>query len=274
MPSSRESALPPSWQTAAAKDRWWKRVAEAPHSVLMLDYDGTLAPFKLDRMEALPYPGIEERLSRLLALERSSVVLVTGRSRREIGQIYPASAQMEVWASHGWEHAFADGQYYMAPLREEQKAILHDLMHELEARRLPASAVERKPASIAIHWRGLEPSEQDLLRRSALKPFERFVPGGEVELLPFEDGVELRATGRTKGDAVRDLRSRFSMETPIAYLGDDHTDEEAFGAMDPADLALLVRPAPRGTLADYWMAAPEGVLEFLDGWIEALAEGK
>jgi trehalose 6-phosphate phosphatase len=104
-----------------------------------------------------------------------------------------------------------------------------------------------------------------------LKRFDRYIPGGAVELLPFEDGLELRATGRNKGDAVREVRAKFGPEAPLAYLGDDHTDEEAFAAMEVEDLALLVRPAPRGTLADYWMPAPEGVLEFLDGWIAASA---
>ena len=33
-------------------------VAQSPVSALLLDYDGTLAPFCLNRQQALPYPGI------------------------------------------------------------------------------------------------------------------------------------------------------------------------------------------------------------------------
>lgn len=266
MPIGRRSALPPSWQTASGQATWWSRIAAAPHSIIILDYDGTLAPFTLDRMDSHPYPGIEERLDRLASLGTVSVVLVTGRSWRELKIVFPAAARIEVWASHGREHATAAGEFRFIELTPAQKQILGDLMRDPAVATLPPTALERKPASIAIHWRGLEPDEQALIRKRVLKPFERHAAHGHVALLPFEDGVELRATGRHKGDAVHEIRSRFGPEVPVAYLGDDHTDEEAFAAMDPDDLALLVRPAPRGTLADYWMSAPDGVLRFLDRW--------
>jgi trehalose-phosphatase len=268
VPTGREYALPPSWQTSSGQADWWGRVRSAAHSVLVLDYDGTLAPFTLDRMKSLPYPGVDERLTRLLACHAVTVILVTGRSWRELKVVYPRAARVEVWASHGREHATAEGVYRFLELTEEQKNILGQVMHDPLLAELPSETLERKPASIAIHWRGLEPDEQNLLRKQVLNPFQRFAAGGAVALLPFEDGVELRATGRTKGDAVHDIRARFAPDLPIAYLGDDHTDEEAFEAMAPGDLALLVRPAPRGTHANYWMAAPDGILEFLDRWID------
>lgn len=268
MSIDRESALPRSWQTSSSQASWWDRVRSAPHSVLVLDYDGTLAPFTLDRMQSWAYSGVDQRLSRLLACPAVSVILVTGRSWRELKIVYPPAAQMEVWASHGREHATAGGEYQFLPLSDEQKKILGAIMTDPALAGLPPETIERKPASIAIHWRGLEPDEQEILRKQVLNPFLRLVAGGTVAILPFEDGVELRATGRTKGDAVHDIRARFGAEVPIAYLGDDHTDEEAFAAMAPEDLALLVRPAPRGTLADYWTTAPDGVLDFLDRWID------
>ena len=35
---------------------------KAPAALLMLDYDGTLAPFRVDPAQARPYPGIAETL--------------------------------------------------------------------------------------------------------------------------------------------------------------------------------------------------------------------
>jgi trehalose 6-phosphate phosphatase len=165
MSTGRESALPASWQTARARAAWWARVANAVHSVLVLDYDGTLAPFNLDRMAALPYPGVDQRLAKLMTMERVSVVLVTGRSCREIKRLYPLAEQMEVWASHGREHSSPGGVCEFIPFTDEQRAILHDVMADLTSANLPPSAVERKPASIAIHWRGLEQDKQETLRR-------------------------------------------------------------------------------------------------------------
>lgn len=272
MTTNRHSALPPSWQTSSAAGEWWKRVFEAPHSVLILDYDGTLAPFALDRMEAMPFPGIDERLYSLLALSRVTLVLVTGRTWKEMSVLFPTSRLVEVWASHGWEHIMPGEQRKVFPLAVEQRRALLALIAAPALVKLPPAAVERKPASIAIHWRNLEADEKEQLRRRVLNTWKAHEPAGHIELLPFEDGLEIRATGRGKGDAVRAVRARFGADTPMAYLGDDQTDEEAFAAMDASDLALLVRPAPRATWADYWMPAPEGVLEFLDRWAEAADE--
>src|SRR5450432_4037294 len=182
---ARESALPAAWQTSPAKSRWWDRVAAAPESVLVLDYDGTLAPFHLDRMSALPYPGVDDRLSHLLCLERTTVLLVTGRSYREMKALYPFAEQMEVWASHGWEQRPVGGPYRFFPLTDEQKTLLGGAMTDIEAASLPAFAIERKPASIAIHWRGLEPDEQEVIRQRVLRRFDRRAPYDVLELLPF-----------------------------------------------------------------------------------------
>ena len=41
-------------------------VAQSPVSVLLLDYDGTLAPFCLNRQQALPYPGMTALLQEII----------------------------------------------------------------------------------------------------------------------------------------------------------------------------------------------------------------
>ncbi len=65
----------------------WPQLRAARRSVLMLDYDGTLAPFQNNRLEAYPYPGIEERLSNLAELPNVRLVLVTGRAVREFQEL-------------------------------------------------------------------------------------------------------------------------------------------------------------------------------------------
>ena len=55
----------------------------------MLDYDGTLAPFHINRFAATPYPGVEDRLATLSGLSRVRLVLVSGRSARELRDLLP-----------------------------------------------------------------------------------------------------------------------------------------------------------------------------------------
>src|SRR5258706_8301091 len=40
----------------ALPDDFWNRIHSSPRRLLMLDYDGTLVPFHVQRMEALPSP--------------------------------------------------------------------------------------------------------------------------------------------------------------------------------------------------------------------------
>lgn len=235
----------------------------------MLDYDGTLAPFKVDRMSATPYPGVEERLTHLLQLGNSKTVLVSGRPANELRKLFPFADKVDVWASHGREHRAPSGEYTLYELTPEQSALLEKVGSDLASAFLPPSSIERKPAGLAVHWRGLDLEEQETIRDRVLNRYRSLSHDAAIELMPFEDGLEFRAMGRTKADVVKAVLANLPHGAMVAYLGDDRTDEDAFGALRPGDMALLVRTSPRATLADYWLAPPEELLAFLDEWIAA-----
>ena len=52
---------------------------DARGALLMLDYDGTLAPFRVDPAQARPYPGIAETLDAIMQEGSTRVVVITGR---------------------------------------------------------------------------------------------------------------------------------------------------------------------------------------------------
>jgi trehalose-6-phosphatase len=56
-------------------------------------------------------------------------------------------------------------------------------------------------------------------------------------------------------------------DVPIAYLGDDLTDEDAFVALGYRGYSILVRGEVRASSARFWLRPPEELLGFLDGWI-------
>ena len=273
----RQQERPPHWsQATPAHASLWSRIVAAARSTLMLDYDGTLAPFQVERQRALPYPGVEERLRTLAEISCVSVILVTGRSGDELRRMFSLAQRFELWASHGREHIEANGERRLFPVTDRQRKILDEAQANLGAQ-LDGSAIERKTGSVAVHWRGLPPDEQESIEERARTVYLATVSEHDcartrdhpIELLPFEDGLELRASGRSKADAVRDILNRRTAGEPVAYLGDDRTDEDAFGALPPEELGILVRPAPRPTLADFWMAPPDELLSFLDGWTAA-----
>ncbi len=245
------------------------RLGSARRRVLMLDYDGTLAPFQLDPLTAEPYPGVRESLDRIMAADHTHLVVVSGRWTRDLVPLLGLKRRPELWGSHGWERLHSSGEYQTARIDEGAlKSLLaaDDWIHEIEAK---GGRCERKPASLAVHWRGLGNGQvadirEVMLANWRLQELHEFLTWHD-----FDGGIELRAPGRNKGDVVREVLGEPDAHCTAAYLGDDLTDEDAFKAMAGRGVSLLVRPQYRPTAADFWIRPPEELLEFLTTWHNA-----
>jgi trehalose-phosphatase len=260
--------FPPLWATSTEAASLGQHLRSAPRSLLMLDYDGTLAPFHIDRFAATPYPGVEDRLAILSALARVRLVLVSGRSARELRDLLRSSTKAEIWGSHGRERLGSDGVYELFPLDRLQQAGLQRVGREMCALGL-AETLEVKPSSLAVHWRSFDPATQERIRSSIESVFARVGETTGLQLLPFDGGLELRSTDRTKGTAVAQILAQEPAAIPAAYLGDDLTDEDAFADMGSRGYSILVRTEVRKSAARFWLRPPGELLEFLDEWIAA-----
>jgi trehalose-phosphatase len=260
--------FPPPWANSAEAAVLGQPLRATPRSLLMLDYDGTLAPFHVDRFAAVLYPGVADRLATLSGLARVRLVLISGRPARELRGLLPASTRAEIWGSHGWEQLKSDGSYRLFPLEPMQRAALEQVAREMTALGF-SEALEVKPSSLAIHWRSVAPATQEQIRSSIESVFNRIAQPGGLRLLPFDGGLELRSTDRTKGTAVEQILAEEPSAFPVAYLGDDLTDEDAFAALGDRGFSILVRTEVRASCARFWLRPPKEVLGFLDEWIAA-----
>jgi trehalose-phosphatase len=257
-------ALPSHWTTASAT--LLAPVSAGP-SLLLLDYDGTLAPFHDDRMKALPWPGVRERLDRLSTLPSVQLALVTGRSARELAALLALEQPVEIWGSHGREHMTAEGAYTVATLAPVQQHALDQLEAAYTAAGF-AAQVERKPASLATHWRTLDAAGAAQVEQIAREAYAGYCGRTGLQLMVFDGGVEMRSPSITKGNAALHMLNQ-SPTAATAYLGDDVTDEDAFAALRGRGLTVLVRETPRPTEASFWLQPPGELLSFLDAWIQA-----
>ena len=250
-----------------AYDSFLEQLRTASSCVLLLDYDGTLAPFNVDRSLALPYPELPPLITRIMQ-QGTRVVLISGRPAREVlllSRIYP---QPEVWGSHGLERLRADGSYEVAPVPHEQHEILSRAVRLLRMDGLNEH-LEIKPGGIAVHWRGLSRQaalEIDGRVRQLCRPLLEQCP---LDFLEFDGGIEIRVPGRDKGDAVSTILGESDPRAAVAYLGDDQTDEEAFKALKGKGLTVLVRAQSRATAADVWLQPPQELVQFLEDWLRA-----
>jgi trehalose 6-phosphate phosphatase len=246
-------------------------LAQASQSVLMLDYDGTLAPFRVNRDQAHPYPGVAPLIREIMNTTRTEVIIVTGRDANEVRQLLNIYPHPEIWGVHGLQRLRVGGTIDMVRLDERTLDGLSDADGWLGYLQLRYVA-EFKAGSIAIHWRGLQEIEEEDLRARVLLGWRPIAEHSGLDLLQFDGGVEIRAREANKGDAVRTFLSEVSPDAPAAYLGDDATDESAFLAINGRGLSVLVRPESRQTAAQFWLKPPEELLEFLSCWLKACVE--
>jgi trehalose-phosphatase len=243
--------------------------AQAP--LLLLDYDGTLADFRINRYEARPWAGVRELLGVIQRDNRTRLTIITGRPAGEINSMLSLPKPVEVWGLHGAERLFADGRHEMQEAPPEALAKLDELRQQLR-RDAFGGLVEDKPNAVVMHWRGHTPRQAKHIEQKTRTLFEPAAQVSGLSLLDFEAGVELRV-GRDKGGAVDAIVEQAETDTPVVYVGDDLTDESAFCAVNRLQnphLSVLMRRSWRDTAAEVWLQPPDGLRWFLREWEKAV----
>lgn len=250
--------------SAEILSRFFRSFQHAGRPLLLLDYDGTLAPFQVDRFQAVPWPGVRQSLQQIQDQERTRMVVITGRPAREIGSLLCLRAPLEVWGLHGFERLYPGGRSEQEALPEPVVSQLKELHRQLQ-RDSWGGRYEAKPNAAVMHWRGASPEAAARIEQRARALFEPALRIPGFRLLPFACGIELRA-GRDKGAAVDTLLAECGADAPAAYLGDDLTDEAAFLKLKGRGLSVLVRPQRRESAADVWLKPPQQLKMFLQNW--------
>ncbi len=257
-------------QAAKKLKQFFSAFPSAPTSLLLLDYDGTLSGFRIDRFKARPWAGVRELLDAIEKQKKTRIAVVTGRPAEEIPPMLGLDPAPEVWGLHGAERLYPNGRREMEVQAPAVRQALQSLRKRLKRDPL-GGLFEDKPNAAVMHWRGRSPEQAREIERRTREIFEPLAKLDGLRLLEFSAGLELRA-GRDKGGAVREMIRESGAGTPVTYLGDDLTDEAAFKAVNEAGtphLSVLMRRAPRKTAADMWLRPPDELRTFLRMWLEA-----
>lgn len=248
-------------------DAFFRALHAAAPRLLLLDYDGTLAPFHPDRFQARPYPQVAELLQAIIDGGRTRLVIISGRALADLRPMLPLDPMPELWGAHGWERQLPDGTAEQAAPEREVGAALERAAAAVAALGL-AKRSERKTASVTVHWRGLPAEDAAAIRQAAAQRWQPLAIPEKLALHTFDGGLELRALGRDKGVAVRTiLAEQPGNFASAACFGDDATDEDAFLALRGHGVSFLVQPKFRPTAADVWIAPPAELVAVLGQWV-------
>ena len=233
--------------------------------ILLLDYDGTLAPFKKKRQDAVMHPKIAQELQQLAHAPNTKIIIISGRTIQDLLPLVSLKPLPEIWGCHGLERRTEKGKYSRSTITLSQSKGLA-LAKMITAQLFSDQLYEDKFFSIVIHLRGLRFTKKQHIIQSIEKPWEKIAKQHDLEIIPAKDAYEIRVRGKNKGTAVATIISKLSRRDVVAYIGDDKTDEDAFFALGKRGLKVIVGENLRKTGADIVIKTHSGVAAFLHEW--------
>ncbi len=236
-------------------DHALEAVAKSPVLLIATDYDGTLAPIVEDPAQAKPLRESLVALRALAAMPRTSTAVISGRALADLAAMTTLDGPVLLVGSHGSEF----DQDFVQTLTAEQTKLRQRVIDEMQqvAAADAGFRVEVKPASVAFHFRSVEPAVADkaiseLMDGAATWEHVRIKHGKKV--------LELAVVDTSKGEALDALRQRVGASA-VVFLGDDVTDEDAFSRLHGPDLAIKVGEGD--TAAKFRISDPTEVARLL-----------
>ena len=224
---------------------------------VLLDFDGTLSPIVARPELARIREGAREAIARLVA-RVTVVAIVSGRTGDELRELVGVEG-VRLAALYGLAEQ-------AEPLRDDVVDAVVDL-----AGSVPGSRVERKGASVAVHYRAAE--DPALAHEQLAATLAPIADEAGLELLPGKMVIELVPAGRPlKEGAVERIVADEGLEA-VLYAGDDVADLRAFEALDrlaqrgvrTVKVAVHGRETPAALLAaaDVVVDGPAGLVTML-----------
>jgi trehalose 6-phosphate phosphatase len=229
--------------------------------VIFLDYDGTLTPI-VNRPDQAVLMDSTRAILRMIAA-KVPVAILSGRDLDDLRRrvdidtiIYGGSHGFDIVGSRGLRRQ--EATEFLPTLNAAEKELREKLAG------IKGALIERKRFSIAVHYRHLTESDVPKLERIVREITARH---RELRRMDGKKVYELQPDIEwDKGKAVLWLLDTLGLRRanvrPI-YIGDDRTDEDAFRALEPCGIGILVSEQPRSTAASYSLRDPTEVERFL-----------
>ncbi|SKA32603.1 trehalose 6-phosphate synthase /trehalose 6-phosphatase [Chitinophaga eiseniae] len=245
----------------------------AQSRLILLDYDGTLAPFSKVPMDAAPGPEVTNILKVLSESGNNQVYIVSGRDSKTLDS-WLGHLPIGLISEHGARIRNIGGPWQSlaaVPLKTDWQENVFTLM-DAYVSRCANSFIEQKEYSIAWHYRNANIAESaarskelhaDLLRHTANMPLQ-VLQGNKV--------IEVRNKGVNKGVAT-DLILKSAAYDFVLAIGDDTTDEDMFYEVGQLPDSFTIKVGNEPSFAKYNLHNPATVLSLLQNLVQAAPAG-
>ena len=241
---------------------------EAQSRLIMLDYDGTLAPFSALPQSAVPSSSVLEILECLVQDENSIVALISGRSRADLERWFAKIPNLWIAAEHGavlWSPVCGSWeQPHHAGSNEWKKCVYPILEHFVD--RTPGSFIEEKEFSLVWHYRMADPEFGDWLANDLVANLDHMLAESPVKAVRGQKTVEVKSLWANKGHVYSRLLLSGTVPDFIMAAGDDVTDEDLFARLPESAWTIHIGRNP--SKARYYLSTPEEMVVFLSQLLE------
>lgn len=231
--------------------------------LILLDYDGTLAPYSSVPQEAVPSSQLIDLLRKLGRDTRSIIAIVSGRAKADLDQWFGDIDNLWLAAEHGavlrspelcqWEEP-APGT------SQVWKRRIHPVLEHF-VERTPGSFIEEKEFSLVWHYRMADLEFGDWLANDLIANLEHMLADSPVKPVKGQRTVEVKPLWANK----KQVCERFLAAVPepefILAAGDDATDEDLFAQVPSS--AWTIHVGSGRSRARYYLPGPSEMLEVI-----------
>lgn len=237
--------------------------AKSSKRCILLDYDGTLAPFKKMPSLAVPSDELLELLQQLANDPANEVIVISGRD----------ASTLEKWLGHLPIHLIAEhgaaikhkGTEWneQANMAQEWKERLRPIM-QIFVSRCAGSFIEEKKSTLAWHYRNCHPDLGFSRSRELQNSLFQLTANTPLQIIDGNKVVEIRMMGVDKGTSSLNMINSMNPDF-VLCIGDDTTDEDMFRIM--RDKGYTIKVGYGNTAAQYNLLSQTDVFPLLRRFI-------
>lgn len=213
--------------------------AKARRRLLLLDYDGTLAPFTPDPNLASPSSRAIDTLKGLCASPRNRVVLISGRRKDDLAVWFDGLWMTLVAENGAWVRPPDAGAWQATtPIDTRWKDRVRPILQRF-VNRIPGSAIEEKETSLVWHYRRVDLNTGALAAREMVDTLTNLTANLELVVFSGNRSVEVRSSKVSKGTFFQTHLAQQDWDFILA-MGDDWTDESLFSVLPPENYSFRI----------------------------------
>ncbi|MGH0036293.1 MAG: bifunctional alpha,alpha-trehalose-phosphate synthase (UDP-forming)/trehalose-phosphatase [Myxococcota bacterium] len=231
-------------------EHWLGPYLTRPVLAMFVDYDGTLCNLVSDPSDAVMDPGMRKALRRCFERPDTDVAVISGRALADVRRLVGID-DMTYAGNHGLQISGGGIPDFVHEDLKHYAGRTDSLADQLAEVAIDGAWTEAKGPTLTYHFRAVPPN-----RRSALVERARtLITQAGFQARDAHCALEARPPiGWDKGRAVLSiLRARYGLSwserVRVIYVGDDHTDEDAFRFLSGLSATFRVGPANTETAA-------------------------